>query len=153
MDKTVKEISVSSLLAYWHDARESIRECLRRTPDELLGWRPKDDMRTFGEIYVHIANSIDSWLTRYVKDGGEWIPSAQLPTTDRGKLDRHLVASFARLGKYAMLTNTSLTCKDKDGQDFSGNWLLLHLFEHDIHHRGQLKTYLRLNGIAPPVEK
>jgi uncharacterized damage-inducible protein DinB len=152
MDENIREISTSSLFAYWHNIRESIRECLRRTPDELLSWKPKHDMLAFGQLYMHLANSVDWWLTNYVKDGGEWIPSERQQTDDRDRLDEHLVASFARLGKYAMLMDTSLTYKDKDGYEFSGNWLLLHLFEHDVHHRGQLKTYLRLNGIAPPVD-
>ena len=97
--KNITELSAATLLAYWGDVRKSIRECLRLTPDELLSWRPKDDMRTFGQLYVHVATSIDWWLTNFVKDGGEWIPSGQHSITDRASLDEHLMASYARLGK------------------------------------------------------
>jgi uncharacterized damage-inducible protein DinB len=152
MDKNVKEISCISLLGYWHEIRESIRECLRRTPDGLLPWKPKEKMLTFGQLYVHVSTSIDWWLTNFVKDGGRWIPSGQHRTDDRRLLDEHLTSSFTRLIRYSQTPDLSQPFKNDRGEEITGNWLLLHLFEHDIHHRGQLKTYLRLNGIAPPVD-
>jgi len=38
---------------------------------------------------------------------------------------------------------------EQDGQVPVG-WLLWHVVEHEVHHRGQLITYLRILGLEPP---
>jgi uncharacterized damage-inducible protein DinB len=32
----------------------------------------------------------------------------------------------------------------------TAQWVMLHLLEHDIHHRSQINHYLRILGIEPP---
>jgi uncharacterized damage-inducible protein DinB len=147
--KNFVEFSVESLIIQWRAVRQSIRECLRLTPDDLLTWAPKDGMFALGLIYVHISTAIDWWLTTIIKDGGKWTPMRQLPINDRQKLDDHLVGSLARLERFAREADLTRMYEFK-GEQVSGYWAVLHLFEHDIHHRAQVKTYLRLNGIDPP---
>jgi uncharacterized damage-inducible protein DinB len=147
--KSLPDISTNSLLFQWRALRESIRECLRRTPDNLLTWAPHEGMFPMGRIFVHCSTAIDWWLTNNIKDGGEWTPMKQQPIDDRKKLDDHLVHSFARLERYARSADLTKTYEFK-GEQVSGCWIILHLFEHDTHHRGQIMTYLRMNAIAPP---
>jgi uncharacterized damage-inducible protein DinB len=146
---TLTEISARTLLVQWREVRESVHECLKRTPDKLLSWAPQDGMRTLGQLYVHFSSSLDWWLTVNFKDGGPWIPSNQRPTTERAKLDNDLVASFERMGKFLGSGDLSRTYEYR-GQRVDGYWATLHLFEHDTHHRGQVITYLRTNGIDSP---
>jgi uncharacterized damage-inducible protein DinB len=147
--KDLKDISLDTVILQWRALRESIRECLRRTPDYLLGWRPNEDMRTFGQLYVHFSSPLDWWLTLSLKDGGQWIPSIQRQTDDKQKLDNDMVTSFDRMERYLRAADLTKMYEFK-GEPVSGNWIVLHLLEHDAHHRGQIITYLRVNGIIPP---
>ncbi len=146
--KQYKDSSLDALLDFYRDVRETIRECLRRTPDDLLSWSPKEGMRTFGHLYVHFASPIDWWMTLHIKDGGRWTPSKDEPTDNTDMLDKHILESFARLEKFAQSNLSKIYCRDDN--EFTGLWLIMHLLEHDIHHRGQVMTYLRMNNIAPP---
>ncbi|OGC90365.1 MAG: hypothetical protein A2W25_02090 [candidate division Zixibacteria bacterium RBG_16_53_22] len=147
--KNLQGISLDTVLLQWRALRESIRECLRVTPDELLGWAPRDGMRTLGQLYVHFSSPLDWWLTNSFKDGGQWIPSIERPSDDKTKLDNDIVASFERMERYLISADLTRMYEFK-GEQVSGYWIILHLFEHDSHHRGQVITYLRMNGINPP---
>ena len=147
--KNQTRIDVDAILQYWRDVHDDIQECLKRTPDDLLSWAPKEGMKTFGQLYVHLATAIDWNLTNVFKDGGLWVPSAEHPTDDKEMLDAHLVASFERLDRYSRKTDLSRTL-DLKARQVTGAWLFIHMFDHHIHHRAQLKTYLRMNGITPP---
>jgi hypothetical protein len=147
--KNLQGISLDTLLIQWRAVRESIRECLRRTPGRLLDWAPQPGMRTFGQLHVHFASPLDWWLTNSFKDGGQWIPSIQRPTDNKAKLDSDIVVSFGRMEQYIKSADLTRMYEFK-GEQVSGFWIILHLFEHDTHHRGQMMTYLRINGIDPP---
>ena len=145
----IEEISLPFLIAFWRDVRENIRECLKATPDDLFAWAPKEGMQTFGRLYVHLSTAVIWWLSKYVQDGGPWITSDELSKTDRQEIDANLVQTFARVERFAREGDLARTYEYK-GRSVTGAWILMHLFEHDVHHRAQLKVYLRENGIAPP---
>ncbi len=143
------DISLDSVMIQWRTLRESIRECLLRTPDNMLCWSPRDGMRTFGQLYVHFASSLEWWLTIKFMDGGQWIPSTERRTDDRRELEFDIVTAFERMERYLCTADLSELYEFK-GEQVSGNWVVLHLLEHDAHHRGQVITYLRTNGIDSP---
>lgn len=143
-----KSLSPELLLAYWRELRGNIYRCLDVTPDHLLSWSPGEKMMTLGRQFVHLATAVDWNMTLVVKDGGEWIHSDKHTSTDKAKLDEHLRVSFKRLEPF-LVSDLSKTY-DFKGRAVTGAWLAIHLFEHDIHHRAQIKAYLRMAGIIPP---
>jgi uncharacterized damage-inducible protein DinB len=142
-------ISAHSLLDYWREVRADIQRCLAATPENLLSWAPQTDMKTIGQLFVHLATAVDWNMTNVVGDGGEWVHSDKLPSDDRKKLSEHLNKSFERLERLISNSDLTKTYKFKN-KTVTGAWLMIHLFEHDIHHRAQIKAYLRQNGITPP---
>ncbi len=144
-----EEVSLDSVLEYWSAVRHTIRECLKITPDRLLSWAPRQGMQTFGLLYVHIANSVDWWLTTVFEDGGVWAPTANLPKDDKSKLDDHLARSFDRMMKFAMTGDFAQSYIYK-GEERRGAWIVIHMLRHYIHHCAQIMVYLRQNGIEPP---
>jgi uncharacterized damage-inducible protein DinB len=145
----IRDISISSLFAYWKINDAVAHDCLELAPDTLLSWAPFDGMRKLGQIFVHIATAKDFWLTTIFRDGGVWIPSAQHSYIDRISLADHMTESFERLDKFASEGDLIGPYKYKE-REVSGYWALYHLFEHDVHHISQIMTYLRLNNITPP---
>jgi uncharacterized damage-inducible protein DinB len=148
---TITEISPSALMEFWRDVRRDIRECLKATPDDCFSWAPKEGMLTFGQLYAHLSTAIDWWCTKFIQDSGLWVSADQVPK-ERASLEQRLLQSFSRVERFA--GSADLANKYAyENRTVTGAWILLHLYEHDVHHRAQIKTYLRQNGIAPPANR
>lgn len=143
------------MIAFWLDEiRPPIGKALEVAPDDKLDWAPADNMITLGNIFMHIAEASDWWISEIVDQKGfvDYTPCPSAPKAEiTVMLDKHwkrLEDFFARApqvleGVYDM---------SRHGRDRkpSGHWIFLHLLEHDIHHRSQINHYLRMLGIKPP---
>jgi uncharacterized damage-inducible protein DinB len=117
-------------------------------PAEKYGFRPHAESMTFGELMNHIA------VTNYqfcasLKDAEA--PSTATPN-DKDGVVKLLSDSFAYCsGVIPALTEHQLTAvhNSPDGK-LPGRDVLLAMYVHVAHHRGQAEIYLRDNGIKPP---
>ncbi len=136
----------------WAEIRDGTRQLALLLPDDKLDFRPHPEMVPLGELSRHIIGSIyfmlGRWLGREVK----------APDYIRRK------DPLGRDGFLTMLTETDAlvqgTLKDLSpddlkkeshvtpgGKSHSYGWVVWHLGEHEIHHRAQLKMYLKLLGV------
>ncbi len=60
-------------------------------------------------------------------------------------IQRRLDRSPTELGRIS-----TRTLPDGSVRTYTLHWILDHVQEHEIHHRGQLNMYLRMLGITPP---
>ncbi|MEE9552701.1 MAG: DinB family protein [candidate division Zixibacteria bacterium] len=144
-----------TLTEFWMgEVKPPIGKAQDVTPDDKLDWTPGDNMITLGNIFMHIAEASDWWISEIIDGKGctDYTPCPSVPKAEIAvMLDNHwkrLEAFFARApevleGEYDM---------SKYGRDrkVNGYWIFLHLLEHDIHHRSQINHYLRILGIKPP---
>jgi uncharacterized damage-inducible protein DinB len=142
--------------------RETIttRRILERVPSEHFGWQPHAKSMTLGRLATHIAE-LPQWLNR-VLDADEFDMMAQplrpLVADDTAALlaffDERLANGRTALG---------LTTDEQLQQPWTfraGERVLSHdsryhtlrswMFNHQIHHRGQLSVYLRLLDVPVP---
>jgi uncharacterized damage-inducible protein DinB len=105
---------------------------------------------TFGELMLHIA-STDYAFCAGLKDSEP--PAATLPAaSDRDAVIKFLGASFDYCSAIIPnLTEAQLTAvhNSPDGR-LAGREVLLAMYIHVAHHRGQAEIYLRDKGIKPP---
>jgi uncharacterized damage-inducible protein DinB len=148
-----------ALLPEFDHEMQVTRKVLSRVPDGKFGWKPHDKSMTLGRLATHLAQ-IPGWVKEtLVQDsidiGGGFTP------TDFATRDE-VLAAFDKVVAVARPLIEAAT----DGQ-FMAPWTLKNkgeevftmpklsvvrawVFNHTVHHRGQLSVYLRLNDVPVP---
>jgi uncharacterized damage-inducible protein DinB len=117
-------------------------------PVEQYSFRPHPDSMNFGQLMSHIA-STNYQFCAGLKDSD---PPAMPSPTDKAAIVKFLTDSFEYCS--AVIPNLtdeqmSQTHNSPDGR-LSGREVLLAMYIHVAHHRGQAEIYLRDKGIKPP---
>lgn len=117
-------------------------------PAHQYGVRPHAESMTFGELMAHIARTNYQFCAG-LKDSAA--PATTSPA-DKDGVVRFLRDSF----EYCSAVIPNLTEEQlaqahnsPDGR-LLGREVLLAMYVHVAHHRGQAEIYLRSNGIKPP---
>ena len=117
-------------------------------PADRYGFRPHPESMTFGQLMSHIA-ATNYQFCAGLKDSNP--PDLPSPTVKDGTV-KFLSDSFDYCsGIIAGLTEEQLirAHNSPDGR-LPGREVLLAMYVHVAHHRGQAEIYLRDNGIKPP---
>jgi uncharacterized damage-inducible protein DinB len=119
-------------------------------PPEQYSFRPHPDSMNFGQLMLHLATTNYQFCAGF-KDSEP--PAMKSPAdTDKVTIVKFLGDSFEYCT--AVISNAteeqmSKTHSSPDGR-LSGREVLLAMYVHVAHHRGQAEIYLRDKGIKPP---
>lgn len=117
-------------------------------PASDYGFRPHPESMTFGELMSHIA------VTNYAFCAGmKDVATPQTPSpNDKDGIVKFLSNSFEYCtGAIDGLTEEQLrNAHDSPDGRMPGREVLLAMYIHVAHHRGQAEIYLRDKGIKPP---
>lgn len=117
-------------------------------PADQYDYRPHPESMTFGQLMSHIA------VTNYQFCAGLTDKATPgLPTpNDKPGIVKLLQDSFSYCSTVIpKLTEASLTAKHNSPDGRLTGWeVLLAMFVHTAHHRGQAEIYLRNKGLRPP---
>lgn len=120
-------------------------------PSDQYGFRPHPESMNFGQLMSHIATTNYQFCAG-LKDS----TTPQLPSpSDKDSIVKFLSDSFEYCsGVISSLSEEQLkkTHSSPDGQ-LPGREVLLAMYIHVAHHRGQAEIYLRDKGIKPPSYK
>jgi len=124
-------------------------------PPEQYDFRPHADSMTFGQLMVHIATTNYQFCAGLKDSDPPALPDSL----------KNPSAMLAKQGIVKVLTESFTFCSDvisnltdeqlnavhnsPDGR-LPGRDVLLAMFVHVAHHRGQAEIYLRDKGIKPP---
>lgn len=117
-------------------------------PPDQYGFRPHPESMNFGELMSHIATTNYQFCAG-LKDTGP--PSLPSPS-DKAAVVKFLSDSFDYCSAVIPgLTDAQLNASHSspDGR-LPGREVLLAMYIHVAHHRGQAEIYLRDKGIRPP---
>jgi uncharacterized damage-inducible protein DinB len=117
-------------------------------PPEKYSFRPHPDSMNFGELISHIAKTNYQFCAGLKDSAPPAFPSAM----DKGGIVKLLSDSFEYCSAVIpSLSNEQMdqTYNSPDGR-LPRRELLLAMYIHVAHHRGQAEIYLRDNGIKPP---
>jgi uncharacterized damage-inducible protein DinB len=123
-------------------------------PAEKYTWRPSADVRSFSEVFLHIAAANYNLykLVGTPPPAGFEAKGFEKSTTDKAKVIATLKDSFAHARK--AITAMSDADLDKSMDWFGGKnterGILLFIVRHGAEHLGQSIAYARFIGLVPP---
>lgn len=144
------DASLAGVRGLYETVRGYLVATAEQASQELYDYRPTDEVRSFGEILGHLANSGYAFCSRAA---GEEMPdrgdAEQLGS--RAEIMAALRASFEYCDDaYAMDPGMTGEPVDLFGQEHTRLSVLAFNMGHDFEHYGNLVTYMRINGMVPP---
>ena len=139
------------LFSHWDLVRKGLITVIGKFQEPDLIYCPYPESWPVGQIMVHIANAEEGWF-RYVVTGEveEWpgdLRYENYPTQE--KILDILASVHAKTEGYL----SSLSEKDLSteictpwGKSIPLQWIIWHVIEHEIHHRGELSLILGILG-------
>ena len=134
--------------------RESTLKRIASVPEGFENWRISKDALSFSEIIMHLIE-LDDWTIKKINE-----PAIQSILPNKGSMDNCTREQFnnlilqlkGRLENKIDFINSMNKDKmqteiydDRFGDKVSIEWILLRgNLDHEIHHRGQIATYLRV---------
>lgn len=122
----------------------------RAMPANQYSFRPHPESMTFGELMMHIASTNYSFCAG-LKDANPPADPA-VKATDRDGVVKFLSDSFDYCSEIIPKLSEEQLSQMHNSPDgrLPGREVLLAMYIHIAHHRGQAEIYLRDNGIKPP---
>lgn len=144
---------VEEFVNFLDGLRKRTNQYVQVVPNTLLEWKPAENKFSIGELIRHLGSSQLMFLS--VLKEGNWTYTGHDSSKgeDIEEISRYLETCHATLREGLLtLGNELLTRKVQTlhGHEVSSWRILMALAEHEIHHRGQLSTYLQINDIQPP---
>jgi len=133
---------ISNTFAY---VNKNILDMAQDFPAEKYDFRLKPEMRSFGEVMVHVASGI---VYAAKKGRGENVKWDEMDAKDY-KTKAQVVALLQK-----SITDANATLKSVPDETFTKDlnpWLSV--IEHSGEHYGLLVAYYRANGIVPPASR
>lgn len=142
---------------HWEtDLRPITLAALRRLTPEQLHWKPEGYHSSAWDLAVHMCITEWFWIYRNALRRVPWEQDED-PGPFRD-LD-HLIEFWSEIHRATVewLRDTPMSQLNRkvampfpDSPWATMNWVVYHVMEHEIHHRGQIFMLMRLQGITPP---
>lgn len=143
---------IEAFVRHWGYIHKQTARVLRAVPANKMDFKPKEHMMTLGELTVHIPQAA-LLFARTALAGTTQKIDLDLSNSSPEEIAVAYEENFKQLaGEVWELTREQL---DEEVQFFDYKLrrieLLQELVNHEIHHRGQLYTYLHLVDVKPPA--
>jgi len=145
---------IDSFLNYLSKIRQRTMRVVQCIPAEKLEWTYREGKFTLGDQVRHIA-SIERYMfaetvsgrpSRYSGCGRELADGYEQVMQFAERLHRETVELLSALSD----ADLQRKCNTPDGASIAVWKWLRAMLEHEIHHRGQIYTYLRIAGCEIP---
>lgn len=119
-------------------------------PADQYGFRPHPESMNFGRLMLHIASTNYAFCAG-LKDS-EPPTAVTVSATEKDAVVKMLSGSFEYCSSVIPTLTDDQLAKHHDSPDgrMPGREVLLAMYVHVAHHRGQAEIYLRDKGIKPP---
>lgn len=146
--------TTESFLTYFEKVRERTLRVARCIPPDHLEWRYREGTFSFGDLLRHLGA-----IERYMFAENAVLRSSRYPGHGRELADGYEEV-FAYLNRmhaeaveiFAGVSSSDLQrkCVTPGGAELAVWKWLRSMVEHEVHHRGQIYTYLSMLGIQGP---
>lgn len=155
--------AAADILLSFSDSESKVIELAKAVPEEKYSWRPAPGVRSFGEVFVHIAAGNQLLLKLATTSP----TPAELNNTleEQAKFEKQpyskarilemLTESFAAVRKSLESARAGMLARDTVffGTQTTRRGVFVNLDVHIGEHLGQAIAYARMNGITPPWSK
>ena len=140
------------LYSGYNSQKMNLTQSAAKVSEADFAFQPTKDVRTFGQILAHVANSQFSYCATARGEVNPNKDDFEKTATTKAAIQKALADSFAYCdGAYLTLTDAKVMEMVKSGQnDILRAARLIGNIAHDNEHYGNLVTYMRLKGYVPP---
>jgi uncharacterized damage-inducible protein DinB len=142
----------TSLLNHWPIVRQDLLKVMAALTDEDLAIHPVEGGWPIGRIMIHISSAAEYWLHSGILSA-ENVYNWQKNTLKNYPTLEVIKAYQAAEHERTMKLLSSFDIEQwqtpfqyPDGCHYKPDWIFWHIFEHEIHHRGELSLILGLLG-------
>lgn len=142
-------------LPVWLEAKSHCVAVAEAMPEDMYGYKPTPESKSFAAQLVHIGYTIELLTKRYVQ-GMEVKPN----TPDASKMSKAEIIAFLKKG-FDYTTEVIKTIEQEkldetcvmyhSGNTVSRAFAFFYVQDHLTNHRAKANLYLRLNNIKPPA--
>ncbi len=146
-----QDAAVAVARGNWLSGHNMVLKTAEQLPDSLLAYRPTALVRSFGELFGHVAGAEYVFCAVVLGEP----PRAEDAVEKSAKTKAALIQALKDAGAYcerayAITDAASRGMTKLFGSDRSKLDVLVLNATHDWEHYGNLVTYLRLKGLVPP---
>ena len=143
-------MQLTDLFSHWDQVHNDTLAVLDKFSDNKLKHVAYDGGMTVGQIFVHIAEAEEGWFRVIAtKEREEWPSDYTLENYPTKQAVRALIVEVHASTK-AYLTTLTVddleTVVESPWGQFSLRFIIWHVIEHEIHHRGELSLILGTLG-------
>ena len=146
--------AVGEARALWKSVIGNVTQSAEELSDAMYAYRPTPEVRSFGELFAHIAGSQKMYCAMAL---GEKAPGEG----DVEKTAKTKAAILAALKESNTYCEKAYALKDADvhapvdifGEQHPRFYALIANASHDGEHYGNIVTYMRLNKLVPPSSR
>ena len=144
----------SEARALWKSNISNVNAAADELSEALYAYRPTPDVRTFGELFAHIAGSQNMYCALALGEK----PPAEDAVEKGAKTKAAIVAALKQSNTYcerayAQQDSNLKASVDIFGQQHPRFYALIANASHDAEHYGNIVTYMRLNKLVPPSSR
>jgi uncharacterized damage-inducible protein DinB len=133
------------------NSRNWILRAAETMPEEHYAFKPTADVRSFGELLGHIANTQYNFCGPVKKVANPNKDNLEKTATTKAALTAALKDAFAFCDPLYDMADSGLTEMVKSGQrEIAAGYGLTFNVAHNFEHYGNIVTYMRLKGLVPP---
>ena len=140
-----------NLFSHWVLVRKGLITLIEKFNELDLNFEPYPGGWPVGQIMVHIANAEEGWfryaVTKEIEEWPEDLQFENYPT--REKILALLDTVHANTESYLRSLSEKDLSTEIDtpwGESIPLKWIIWHVIEHEIHHRGELSLILGILG-------
>ena len=146
-------MNAAQFFDHWNKVWRDLMRAIAMLKDEHLAFRPSEHYgRSVGEILAHIINLEEGWIHFVVRrELSAWPEERDFQSVDelRQTLNSVHQESMEYLATVPVDDFNRIIQVPDDGTPKLG-WILWHVFEQQIHHRGELFLCLSLLNLERP---
>ena len=160
-----ESFTLTTIFDSWKQYQEHIASAIAPLTAEQMTLRAAPDLRSIGELALHIAGCRAGWFTHILGEADDTPTGAAIKAMavwdeqDRSLWNAaQLVEALGitwefMMDKVARWSADDMKATFEDDQDgvkvqLSRAWILYHLMEHDLHHGGELSLTLGMHGLT-----
>ena len=150
-------VDISELLKYNQRVRRKYFECLTKLSWDEFTKNREASFHSIRNIFIHTLNAVDYWLSFLQKE--DFKPRRKFDEYETFQdVKEYMEHVEKRTSNYLQtLSSTKLnetySATDDDGKpvEVTAEDVLIHVFEEEVHHRGELIALLWQMNIEPPM--
>jgi uncharacterized damage-inducible protein DinB len=147
-------MNAAEVFSHWREVRAGLMLALDQLTGEQLSFVPREGLWSLRTVALHIATAEEGWF-RHIVTGelDEWpeVNESDYPTVASIK------ALLTQVHDRTVIYLQSLNFTDLDrvittswGAKLTLRWIIWHVLEHEISHRGEIYLMLGLMGMEAP---